>query len=83
MESPIIQDYSNPQQGSDMMAASPGNVQNNGESPARKAFTRMAPTRRDDRKIFVGGLPSNGTIVNSWFLDICSESVLLLVILYL
>ena len=51
MENPIIEDYSNPQQGT--MTSSQSFQQ-------RKVF-KVPPTRRDDRKLFVGGLPANGT----------------------
>jgi len=57
MENPIVinSDYSNPQQGP---IAPPFKMANNESS--KKAF-KVPPTRRDDRKIFVGGLPSNVT----------------------
>ena len=60
MEYPIVYDYSNPQQG---LYYSPQKMQNNKQSP-RKTF-KVPPTRRDDRKLFVGGLPSNGANLSS------------------
>lgn len=57
MENPIIQDYSNPQQGT--MTSS--QKQQNNQSNQRKQVFKVPPTHRDDRKLFVGGLPSNVT----------------------
>jgi RNA-binding protein Musashi len=68
MESPIVNsDYSNPQQGT--IDSSTAYKMENNASP-RKAL-KVPPTRRDNRKIFVGGLPSN--VTDEEFLEFFSQ----------
>jgi RNA-binding protein Musashi len=61
MENPIIEDYSKPQQGT--MTSS--------QSFQQPKVFKVPPTRRDDRKLFVGGLPSN--VTDEEFLEFFSQ----------
>lgn len=64
-EDPVCKiDNSNPQQGTELMAASEQTTQVKGanEAPNNRANTmRSPPTKKDSRKLFVGGLPSDIT----------------------
>lgn len=68
---PVLKnDYSNPQQGSGMRTPSPADDAPNkttmkleektAKNLTRSNATRSPPTKKDSRKLFVGGLPSDG-----------------------
>jgi len=53
-----MNDDSNPQQGSSNTNAASSTTCATNKSAERRAF-KIPPTKRDERKLFVGGLPAN------------------------